>query len=205
MLSNRGQYKRILKVSGYTAFRLISEEKFIFPTINICNWNPLNTDYYVNLLNAANLTSSLSTDPNFNMVSLEYYQMQTAGRYFTSEEKRALINLDGFIISCYFQNKPCNKSDFRYLFFPYLLNCIQFNSGYDLNGNRVELKVSHVSGELSELSMELYVGIPNEISPLITNRGILMTIINDNETPFKNSPSAIDIKPGFGLKITIST
>ena len=186
-----------------TTYRQQKETSAIFPTISICNINPLNTEYYVSLLNAANLTSSINSDAYENFVRLEYYQMQTAGRYFTSEEKRALINLDGFIISCYFQNKPCNKSDFRYLFFPYFLNCIQFNSGYDSDGNKIELRTSHTSGDLSSLSMELYVGIPNEISSLISGRGVFLTITNNTENPSKNSPSQISVTPGIGLRLSI--
>ena len=117
--------REFLKYQVTTSYRLISEEQSPFPAISICNINPLNTDFFVQLLNEANLTS-LNKDPYVNLVSLEHYHKQSTGRYFSSEEKRTLFDMDGFVISCTFQNKPCNMSDFRYAYFPDLTNCIQF-------------------------------------------------------------------------------
>ena len=130
--------REFLKYPVTTSYRLISNQSSPFPTVSICNVNALNSDHFVRLLKEANLT--LNQEPYFNMMFLEQYQMQTIGRYLTSEEKRATFDMDGFIISCSFLNKPCNMSDFRYLPLPYSTNCIQFNSGFDSDGNSVELR-----------------------------------------------------------------
>ena len=192
-----------LKYQVTTSYRLISDEQSLFPTISICSLNPLNTDFYVQLLSEANLTTSIDQDPFNNMIALENYQLQTNGRYLTSEEKRAMFDMDGFIIGCTFLNKPCNMSDFRYIYFPYSLNCLQFNSGYDSYGKRVELRELRASSKFNELSMEIYVGIPNEISSLIQDRGVKITLLKNDETPFKNTPSAIVVKPGLGPKVSV--
>ena len=191
-----------LKYPVTTSYRMIGEESSPFPKVSICNLNALNSEYFVQQVNEANMTY-LNADPYLNMVYLEHYHVQTTGRYYTIGERRAMFDLDGFIISCTFLNKPCNMSDFRYIYFPYSLNCLQFNSGYDSDGRRAELRELHASSQFNELSMELYVGIPNAISPLIQDRGVKITLLKNDEPPFKNTPSAIVVKPGLGLKLSV--
>ena len=199
IIKSAGEY---LKYQVTTSYRLVSEKKPTFPTISICNLNALNSDYFVQQMNEVNMTL-LNDDPYVNMVSLEYYHVQTTGRYLTSEEKRAMFDMDGFIISCTFLNKPCNMSDFRYILFPYSTNCIQFNSGYDSDGRPVRVRELASSVQFNELSMELYVGLPDAIRTRLTDRGVKISILKNNESPYKNSPSGIKIKPGLGLKVSV--
>ena len=52
--------------------------------------------------------------------------------------------------------------------------------------------------------MELYVGLPNEMRTLISNRGVLVRIANNSEDPFKNSPSPYLLSPGMGMNINVA-
>ena len=61
----------------------------------------------------------------------------------------------------------------------------------------------HTSSRLNELDIELYVGLPNAISPRLENRGVKVTILKNNESPFKNSPSVIYVKPGLAMKLSV--
>ena len=60
-----------------------------------------------------------------------------------------------------------------------------------------------VSGAHNELSVELYVGLPNELTQLAQNQGIYVLINYENEDPFKVSPSPISLTPMFGHKINV--
>ena len=117
--------------------------------------------------------------------------------------QRRLFDFDGFMISCKFQNKPCKTGSFRQIFHPYNLNCIQFNSGFNNNGDTVELLTAKEGGTFNELSMEFYVGIPNYLTQLIAGRGINLFIANTSEDPFKNTPSPIMLTPGIGTRINV--
>jgi hypothetical protein len=196
-----------------TTNRLITQSKLTFPTISFYNMNPLNTYYYADLLFQTNITTQLfdtATTTGFdplvaynNFVQLEYTNKLKCGRYFNSTEKKALFDMDGFIISCTFQNKPCNMSNFRYLYNPFLLSAVQFNSGYDSDGNAVELLEADVAGSYNELTIEFYVGLPNPLVDLISARGVSIFLHNNTEYPFKNSPSPLVLTPGFGLTATL--
>ena len=184
-----------------TNLRLMTESKSTFPTISFYNMNPLNTDYYVDLLKEANITT-LDPQPYNNEILLEYQNKLKYGRYFNLTEKKAMFDIEGFIISCTFQNKPCNMSNFRYLYNPWLLSCLQFNSGYDSNGNPVELLEADVGGRYNELTIEFYLGLPNPLVDKISERGVKIFMHNNTEYPFKNSPSPLVLTPGFGLSVT---
>ena len=185
-----------------TIYRIQSELKAIFPRITLCSVNPMNSDYFVQLVKNANM-SELDSEPYQNYVKIEYYHKQTTGHYFTTEEQRSLFDFDGFVISCKFQNKPCKTDSFRQIFHPYNLNCIQFNSGFNNNGDTVELLTAKEGGTFNELSMEFYVGIPNYLTQLIAGRGINLFIANTSEDPFKNTPSPIMLTPGIGTRINV--
>ena len=195
--------REFFKYPVTTSYRMIGEGSSPFPKVSICNLNGLNSDYFVQRMNEANLTSSINKTPYFNMIALEQYQLQTSGRYLTREEKRAMLDMEGFIISCTFLYKPCNMSDFRYSLLPFSTNCIEFNSGFDSDGNRVELRELRTSSQFNELSMDLYVGLPNAISSLIVARGVSITILKKNESPLKNTPSPIEVMPGLGLQLDV--
>ena len=183
-----------------TNLRLMTESKSTFPTISFYNMNPLNTDYYVDLLKEANITT-LDPQPYYNEILLEYQNKLNYGRYLNLTEKKAMFDIEGFIISCTFQNKPCNMSNFRYVFNPWLLSCLQFNSGFDSDGNPVELLKADVGGRYNELTIEFYLGLPNPLVDLISKRGVQIFLHNNTEYPFKNSPSPLVLTPGFGLSV----
>ena len=194
-------FVEFFKYQVTTNLRLVSESKSTFPTISFYNMNPLNTDYYVDLLKEANITT-LDPQPYYNEILLEYQNKLNYGRYLNLTEKKAMFDIEGFIISCTFQNKPCNMSNFRYVFNPWLLSCLQFNSGFDSDGNPVELLKADVGGRYNELTIEFYLGLPNPLVDLISKRGVQIFLHNNSEYPFKNSPSPLVVTPGFGLSVT---
>ena len=194
--------KYFLKNPKTSTTRRFSELKPHFPTVSLCNMNPLNTDYYLQLLKQANVTE-YHKNHYYNLLDLEYYFLKTTGSLLSFEQKRKLIDIEGLVISCTFQNKPCNSSNFRYRFFSDWLACYQFNSGFDTYGNPVEVQHAQMGGKYNELTMELYLGIPNEFTQVISRRGMRIIITNQSEDTFKNSPSPIVLTPGIGLNINV--
>ena len=183
--------------------RLQSDKSSVFPFITICNFNPLNSEYFVQLMIQANITE-LDSLNYYNMLQLEAYAKRTTGSYMSNEEKRKLSNADAMIISCMFDGKKCSFSNFTFFFDQYYLGCVQFNSGRDSNGQPVELKTVSRTGETSGLTLELYVGLPNAISKLQTGRRGVYVFINKQGQNFEiDAASPKELTPGFATNILL--
>ena len=182
--------------------RLQSELRSVFPFITICNFNPLNSDYFVQLMIQANITE-LDSLNYYNMLQLEAYAKRTTGSYMSNEEKRKLSNADAMIISCMFEGKRCSFSDFTFFFDQYYLGCIQFNSGRDSNGQPVELKTVSKTGETSGLTLELYVGLPNALRTLTGRRGVYVFINKQGQNFEIDAASPKQLTPGFATNIIL--
>lgn len=67
------------------------------------------------------------------------------------------------MISCYFNQKLCNTSDWVWFYDNNLGSCFKFNSLYDENGTTLESKQTNMPGPENGLIMELFVGQPSKI------------------------------------------
>ena len=208
--SNMSVYMIVTSAMGFLTFqvrsqlRLDSETRAIFPLITICNVHPLNSAYFIYLGQESNLTKNMTNGLSFNnFVVLANYYWKKKGSYFSSDELKNMSNTDDFIISCIFNNKPCRSSSIRYYFHRLSLQCIQFNSGFDSNGVSVKLEDVSVGGEEHGLKMEFYVGLPNVLSSLHSERGVYLSITNQSDDTDKTAPTVIPVVPGLGIKINV--
>ena len=191
-----GNINSFLQFKIATTYRLQSELTSAFPTIYMCNMNPFTSAYAVHLLSDANLTLESGKYQFVNILQLEYYMKQTTGSYLTVEQRKNLSDLDGLIISCVFLNKPCNMSDFQYEYLEDGYNCLKLTA--------FGSSPSSVGGKHGQLTMELYVGMPNELNTQIAERGAYIKILDQNEDPNKNSPTVISVTPHFGTSIKVA-
>ena len=129
-----------------TIIRYQNEQHTVFPTITICNINPLSSELAISRLNETGRATFASGAAYNNLVALELYMRQTQNRYLTNEEKESLGPLNNMFYKCTFQGVACNQSDFVFLFHPKKLICYRFNAGYDQKGNPVPLKQSVITG-----------------------------------------------------------
>ena len=75
------------------------------------------------------------------------------------------------------------------------MNCYRFNK----DGS----KTVSVSGESGQLKIELYTGLPDALNATYY-RGFNVFIHNSTEYPFSQSPSAVQVTPGFGTNFVVS-
>ena len=100
-----------------TSYRLNSEIRSIFPTVTLCSLNPWNSQSVVDeLLNGTYDIIDFNQITFYSLAQMEYIHKNKTGSYLTYEEKRRMFDFEGFIVSCFFQKKACNLSDFRYIF-----------------------------------------------------------------------------------------
>ena len=172
-----------------------------FPKITFCNRNPLSSDYFLDLYRKANVP--LHKFQYYMLLPLESYMRNTSGRYLTLAEKQNMTDLKGLVISCMFKNKPCPlKEDLIFIYEPYYQNCIRFNSGFDSAGRFIGSKKVHSTSE--ELSIEFYVGLPNQITEFYPNKCLLVWV-HDFSTNLNRMPEdEFKFTAGFDVDLKIS-
>ena len=159
-----------------TVLRIHSEAHSIFPSVTFCNSNPFTSDYAVSLLQQANVTR-LYGDPHDNFLAylkIQQHLNNTRGSYLNITEKQALSDLKHMLISCSFQDLPCNTSDFTFMFHPYYIGCYRFNED--------ATRMTYMAGHENELKLELYTGLPDAFNMPYT-RGFNIFVQNATEYP----------------------
>jgi DNA-binding XRE family transcriptional regulator len=141
-----------------------------FPAVTICNLNPFDltsdnrTGYYVaNILEGNEIMPNISIDEGdyalnkVKMVSDTLKATVIANSSLTDEELKALgFSLDDFLISCTFNGRRCNESDFEWS------RTFEYGNCYTFNGASSRPKYTSKSGPANGLVLELYIGLPYE-------------------------------------------
>ena len=85
--------------------------------------------------------------------------------FYFSDFDRAYDNysLDNRLISCTFNTKLCSASDFEDITDPKTKSrYFKFNSGKNSTGQKIPQKESKLAGEANGLSIELFIGLPED-------------------------------------------
>ena len=120
--------------------RIIYESPTLFPKITFCNVNLLTSEF------AYNFTQMGNFDIDYSKISNE-------------EKKKLGHDLNDILVECRFNDESCDTTDFTWPFDRHYGNCFSFNSGFNLNGSKVELKKSTLAGPDHGLQLTLYVNM----------------------------------------------
>ena len=122
-----------------------------------------------------------------------------------SEEEKKLLgpSLEDIIISCSFDDNPCNNSvDFISKFNRFLGNCYVYNSGVDSNNNPVELKNYKQPGKTNGLKLVLHNVIPHDLRAVMSDYGFTIRI-DSNSSLNVHWKDGIDILNGYTTNIAV--
>jgi hypothetical protein len=165
-----------------TTTRTLNEIPSKFPQITICNYNMFTTEYALEFLR--NMSESMKKTKNdvniFDKNEILNISYQTMRAKITVFYKRVIsyVNSDSFsnenrkklghrlkdiLHNCKFNTIPCDLDDFTWEFDPVYGNCYKFNSGFNLNGENIDLKESTIAGPLNGLQFDLFVNVNEDI------------------------------------------
>ena len=167
-----------------SASRTIYETPTLFPKVTFCNLNRFTTEY----------AYGLTQNKNFNPKDL------------TSDEKKLLAHdLDDVLIECTFNGNQCNSSDFIWSFDPWYGNCYTFNSGFNSNGNKIDLKKSTIASPFYGLQLTLYVNLYEELWSSNNRRKYLGAVIRIGNSSYSTYylDGGIFVSPGYSTYIAV--
>ena len=120
----------VLQYSEYkviTTVRYVTEQEAVVPTLTFCNINPFTSDYALNLLNMANVSTTSGdgepVDYWQQYLQLEAYMNNTRGYYLTDGEKALLANFNMSIVPL----AHGTVNTFYRFFHPRYFGCFRFN------------------------------------------------------------------------------
>ena len=106
---------------------LTEQEPATLPTITFCNINPFTSNYSLQLLAAANV--STSDDYWLQYLQVEAYMNASRGYHLANEEKLALSNFDQWIIPL----KDVQPFSYERIFHPKYFGCLRFNANANMS------------------------------------------------------------------------
>jgi len=190
-LSGYSSYLVILSTMNYftysvsTTTRTFDEVPSLFPKVTFCNLNMFQTQYAFN-----------------NFYSL-YFNSRPISE---NEEKMLGHDLNDILIICLFNNIKYNSGDFIWSWDELYGNCFTFNSGFDSNGNRIDLKTVTLEGPMSGLKLTIYVNVYEKLiiaNGVFLEFGVVMRIGNSSYSTFHPYSDGVSVSPGFQTKIVI--
>lgn len=191
-----------------------STNKVEFPAVTFCNLNPFDRNKSQNYIDNVLQENQIEHVKNITLIDRnpkfisELIKANIADEYFknnlTSKQVRDLgFDIDYMMLSCLYDNKPCNSSDFVWRYDFDYTNCYTFNSGYDQDGNTVPIKYINEAGSDKSLRLELFLGDDYKQTQFILNSGIRLIIHNQSINPIPLS-DGFDIATGFQTNIGIT-
>ena len=198
---------------------LVNEAQVDFPAVTICTTNAFSTKQGEAFMESMWLETlgreitNLTTDEILAYYSPVYGQAKyeaASSLYNDSFRQKLGIQLMDTIQSCEFSALPCDlKRDFRWFYSYSYGNCIQFNSGFDSTGHRVNLKTTTFQGEENGLALNLGPLVNGNKKYLTTQLNGLKIYIHEPayEPNFFDSATSILMgkETSIGLKRTLST
>jgi len=164
-----------------TMTRTIFETPTLFPKVTFCNRNQFTTEFAYNLIQM-NITNgnNLSTD----------------------DKQKLSHDLSDILIECSFNYKQCNASDFVWSFHRIYGNCFTFNTGFDSNRKKIDLKKTTIGGLDYGLILTLYVNHYEKLMNYVNESGLMIRIGNSSYSTYYAN-YGIFLSPGMSSYINV--
>ena len=197
-----------------------------FPSITICNIQPLSFSTGLEILNDrnsrlyywTNLTDNFLVENDAQSLNLTedqfeflFNRLRQPIGYFENIGNETVIaghKLEDLLLRCTFPNEPCDYSNFTFYENPSYFNCYTFNGG-NVSANNLIAKSTGPSQGLSLIFYlesdngdDLYNGTYHTLSNIGNAAGLRLVVHPPNTLPTPVS-TGIDIPPGYSSSIGI--
>ena len=171
-----------------TKIEKITELKSRFPTVSICNRDPLTTlkaQMYVENFAFNDSNVNLSTVDNFPSLiqSIIRTNRKTLLYAFTDKIDKALLGSYPVVLRCSFNAKECSINDFEYYYNIDLGHCIRFNSGKNWTGSTRPFLENDKTGHKYGLSLILFSATLSNLYSATFSEGLRIFIHNESIAP----------------------
>ncbi|CAF0708689.1 unnamed protein product [Brachionus calyciflorus] len=190
--------------------QVVTDSPIEFPAVTVCNLNPFdrrNAQAYIDKTLEKNKISYVNDinkiDINPKLVNTLIKSSIKGDSNLTSKSIENIgFHIDYMLLTCYFNDVPCNNSDFIWRYDFDYVNCYTFNSGFDQYGNKVPIKKVNDAGSDQSLKLELFLGYDLTQSQYILNSGARVVVHNQSVDPIISS-EGIDVPTGFQTNLGI--
>ena len=200
-----------LEFNVVTKITVVDENPIVFPTISICNINPIVNEAMFEQIKQISESFKYNYS-DFEAIAGDKYKtkMDFILKSFTAQnliktQSDGLKKLygypyDKFIISCLFKTIICDRSDFVWYYDVVYGNCYRFNSGKHENGTKRKLRKLNKVGIRDGLMLDLFVG--DGSGPFSLGSGARIFIHNHSFIP--NPYEGFIVKTGTLTSVILS-
>ena len=187
----------------------VEREAFVdFPSVTFYNLKPININKFnlkENLSIFVKDVKHLNISNTYNyLYFLGYYSMANIILNMSTTERSAIsYTIDDMLLMCKYNSQICNKDEFRLnVTFKYG-NCYSYNTGYNINGEKMEIKKIINSGRRNGLKLELFVDLTDPDFNFQKSNGIHLLINNQNIQPIPEI-DGIDLPIGYETDVVVT-
>lgn len=178
-----------LKFSTNTKTTMIYESNAVFPSITICNMNPFLSPY-----------SSVITNKTTNQFLA--FNIAKSKRFGDENRKKLGVPINETILSSYFNYlTPIDYGNFSWYYDYVHGNCYNFNSGFNMKGEKTPLVNVSAVGPYTGLQISLFTGIPLNKNAISLAYGMHIKIYNQSYNLL--ALEGLNFKPGSLVQIGI--
>ena len=195
-----------------TSIQIIIESPTLFPTITICDANPFTTEQAEGMIQDFSLKNfgidlrNISFEEFISYCSESAYFINAYVKnpsYGDANRKLLGFNMTSAFQICFFSGEICDVTkDFRWFFDTNYGNCFQFNSGYNMNGNPVEVKRVSNGGKNFGLSLLIGPLVNKNQYSTVLSKGLKVLIHNQTYLPSYDD-TYVSVKSGEETNIMI--
>lgn len=189
-------FKFEVTTKSRVVFELVSE----FPTVTICNINYFTSHY------SQEIIENYKENYKYHNPLSDYFKLWVKSEIMRHNQLNYPNNfgdsLQKMIVYCVYKGMYCNQSEFSYFYHPIYGNCYQFNSGFDINNKKIDLKTSFSSDRIDGLKLILNISVHEGLKFMNPNLGAVIFI--HNHTTYPMIVDETTVAPKFETNIAVS-
>ena len=207
-----------LQFDVVTKIQLFKESPVDFPVVSFCNNNMFAKNFSYEIINGIikNVYNQTFDEYHESAKNKLFYYADLQNTYtkssslfamfnpqYTDDDKKAIsFTINEMLIGCTYNQQPCSSSNFSWYFDVEGGNCFKFNSGYDSNGKKTEIKKAELAGSYNGLLLQIFVGKSDNINSLLRASGIRLMI--NNQSLRNRYSDGINIPTGLSTEVKLS-